>query len=49
MTISLDKPDRLLIAFDASLFHDDWSGQLEYRFRMPQALHLLDAIKKHTF
>jgi len=49
MNISLDKPDRLLVAFDASLFHADWSGQLEYRFRTPQAQHLLEAIKNHAF
>jgi hypothetical protein len=49
MSVSLDKPDRLVIAFDASLFHHDWSGELEYRFRTQQAQHLLDAIKKHTF
>lgn len=29
--------DRLLIAFDPKLFHDDWSGTIEYRFRTPQA------------
>ena len=49
MSVSLDKPDRLVIAFDASLFHHDWSGELEYRFRTQQAQHLLEAIKKHTF
>jgi len=49
MSVSLDKPDRLVIAFDASLFHHDWSGELEYRFRTQQAQHLLEAIKKHTY
>ena len=28
--------ERLLIAFDPKLFHDDWSGTIEYRFRTPQ-------------
>ena len=35
--ISVDNGDVLLIAFDASLFHTDWSGTVEYRFRTPQA------------
>jgi hypothetical protein len=49
MNISLDKPDRLVIAFDASLFHHDWSGQLEYRFRTPEAQRLVEAVRRHTF
>jgi hypothetical protein len=48
MTTSLDKPDRLLVAFDASLFHADWSGQLEYRFRTPQAQKILEVITIHV-
>ena len=48
MNISLDKPDRLVIAFDASLFHHDWSGQLEYRFRTPEANKFLEAINRLT-
>jgi hypothetical protein len=45
MNISLDKPDRLVIAFDASLFHEDWSGELEYRFRTPLAQIFFDGCK----
>ena len=30
--------DRLVIAFDASLFHHDWSGTIEYRYRTSQAV-----------
>jgi hypothetical protein len=29
--------DRLVMAFDASLFHDDWSGIIEYRDQTSQA------------
>jgi hypothetical protein len=43
--VSPEKPDTLLIAFDASLFHDDWSGSIEYRFRTSQAQAFLDALK----
>jgi len=34
--------DHLVIAFDASLFHDDWSGTIEYRYH---TLHAADIIK----
>ena len=37
MQFSVEGDDALLIAFDASLFRDDWSGALQYRFRTPQA------------
>jgi hypothetical protein len=33
--------DRLLIAFDASLFHDDWSGTIEYRYHTSQAADII--------
>ena len=31
----------MLVAFDAALFHDDWSGRLEYRFFTPFAREFL--------
>lgn len=37
MQFSVKRNDVLLVAFDAALFHDDWSGSVEYRFRTPQA------------
>lgn len=45
LNVSLENPGTLLIAFDASLFHDDWSGSIEYRFRTSQAQAFLDALK----
>ena len=33
--------DRLLIAFDPKLFHDNWSGTIEYRFRTPQTADMI--------
>jgi hypothetical protein len=48
MQFSLEESDTLLIAFDPSLFHHDWSGQLEYRFRTLQAQDLLDKLRKLT-
>ena len=35
--ISVEGSNVLLIAFDVALFHNDWSGTIEYRFRTPQA------------
>jgi hypothetical protein len=37
LRISVEGEETLLVAFDASLFHDDWSGTMEYRFRTSQA------------
>ena len=33
--------DRLVIAFDASLFHDDWSGSIEYRYQTSKAEEII--------
>lgn len=48
MNISLEPTDTLLVAFDASLFHADWSGQIEYRYRTPLAASVLEAIHRHS-
>jgi hypothetical protein len=48
MQFSLEKSDTLLVAFDASLFHQDWSGKIEYRFRMEQAQAFLDKLRQLT-
>ncbi len=45
LDITLEKPHLLKIAFDASTFHGDWSGQIEYRFRTDQAQVFLDTLK----
>lgn len=45
--ISVDKADRLCIAFEASDFHDDRSGSIELRFRTPQALHFAERIRSY--
>lgn len=46
MQFSLDDGDTLRVALDASLFHDDWSGKIEYRFRTPQARVFLDRLRE---
>ena len=40
--------DRLVIAFDASLFHDDWSGTIEYRYRTSEAAVIIKWIQDLT-
>ena len=45
MQFSLEDDGALLVAFDASLFHSDWSGKIEYRFRTPYAQAFLDKLK----
>jgi hypothetical protein len=37
LQISVEGEETLLVAFDPSLFHKDWSGTMEYRFRTPHA------------
>lgn len=44
---SVEGADKILIAFNANLFHDDWSGTLEYRFRTPQAAAFLKSLSEH--
>lgn len=41
MKFSLEGEDTLLVAFDANLFQPEWSGDIEYRFRTPQAQDFL--------
>jgi hypothetical protein len=48
MRFSLEKSDTLLVAFDAALFHQDWSGTIEYRFRTEQAQAILDKLRERT-
>jgi hypothetical protein len=45
LEISIEGNETLLIAFDPSLFHSDWSGRLEYRFRTSAAAAVLDHLR----
>lgn len=47
LNISLEGNETLLIAFDPSLFHQDWSGTMEYRFRTSQASEFLTHLKNN--
>lgn len=46
MQFSVEGEDKILIAFNANLFHDDWSGTIEYRFRTPQAAAFLKSLSR---
>lgn len=40
LKFSVEEDNTFLTAFDASLFNDDWSGTIEYRFKTPIASEL---------
>ena len=44
MQFSVEGEDKLLVAFNANLFHSDWSGTIEYRFRTAQAPEFLKSL-----
>jgi hypothetical protein len=48
MRYTLEAGPRLCVAFDAGLFHADWSGRIEYRFRTPQAQQFLELMQPHA-
>jgi hypothetical protein len=48
LEFSLEDETTLLVAFDASLFHHDWSGTIEYRFKTPHAQAFLDKLHQRT-
>lgn len=48
MQFSVEGSETLLVCFDAGLFHDDWSGTIEYRFRTGHALDMLKWINDLT-
>jgi hypothetical protein len=47
LQISVAEGDTLLIAYDASLFHENRSGQIEIRVRTPQAQRIADLVASH--
>ena len=48
MQFSVEGEDKLLVAFNANLFHNDWSGAIEYRFRAEQAREFLKSLSNRT-
>ena len=46
MKFSVEDGPKLCVFFDASLFHPDWSGKLEFRFKTQEAQRFLDTIQQ---
>ncbi len=46
MKFSVEDGPKLCTFFEASLFHPDWSGHLEFRFKTPETQQFLDEIQK---
>ena len=46
LRFSVEGDETLLVAFDPSLFHNDWSGTMEYRFHTSQAQVFLETLQK---
>jgi hypothetical protein len=44
MRFSVEEETTLVVAFDPALFHHDWSGTMEYRFRTSQAAAFLEKL-----
>ena len=45
LNCSLEKENILCVKFDASTFNEDWSGDVEVRFRTPLAKQILEVIE----
>ena len=48
MKFSVEDDGALLISFDPALFHSDWSGTMEYRFKTEQAQGFLAKLRAYT-
>jgi hypothetical protein len=48
MQYTLENSTTLCVAFEASLFHADWAGTIEYRFRTNKAQQLLELLRQHS-
>lgn len=48
LSASAEADDALLLAFDASLFLENSSGEIEWRFRTAQARLVVEAMRKKT-
>jgi hypothetical protein len=46
MKFSVEDDGALLIIFDPALFHSDWSGTMEYRFKTEQAQSFLAKLRE---
>jgi hypothetical protein len=45
---SIEHGTTLLVAYDASLFNEQWSGTVECRFKTAQARQFLEQLVRHS-
>jgi hypothetical protein len=48
MKFSVEDDGALLISFDPALFHSDWSGTMEYRFKTERAQGFVGKLREYT-
>jgi hypothetical protein len=48
LSFTLENNGALCVGFDVSLFHPDWSGTIEYRFKTPEASHLVELLQQQS-
>lgn len=48
MNFAVEESGAFAISFDPNLFHDDWSGTIEYRFRTDVAQDLLNQLRQQS-
>jgi hypothetical protein len=49
MNYSAEGNGAFCVAFDASLFHADWSGTIEYRFKTEEAKRLVEMLQTRSY
>ena len=49
MHYAVESSGAFCVTFDATLFHADWSGTIEYRFKTPEGQRLVELLQKESF
>lgn len=44
LELATDEKGNLIISFDVSLFHDDWSGRMKLKIKTELAKYILDKL-----
>lgn len=48
LRVWIDTPDTVCTAFDVSMFHEGWSGEIEIRMRTNAALDVINAVRNNA-
>lgn len=46
MTLSVEKGQKLVIGFDAGVFHSNWSGRMEFRYELDDPQAFIDLLNQ---